>query len=89
MPIQKPAADLQFLRDVSRLWRDGLTQTEIAQEVGLSGASALKGKLYRLGFNLVRQGGLRVVTILGGHDFDQMDADGEIVSAEVLEPVPA
>jgi hypothetical protein len=88
MPIRKPIEDLEFLDRVDRLWRNGSTQTEIAQAEGSSGSSGLHIRLARLGFRLGRQGGgPRLVTTLEGRDYADMRSRGEIAPRE--EAVPA
>jgi hypothetical protein len=66
----------------------GETQDAIAQAEGLSGASALRGKCHRLGFDLERKGGARLVTTLDRRSLSDLVAGGVIV-ADVSVPVPA
>lgn len=47
-----PAEDLEFLREVDRLGRSGMTQTGIAKALGLKSAGALQHRVNRRGCRL-------------------------------------
>lgn len=79
MEIRIKPADLEFLRSVQEMGMRGLTQSDIAAEIGMTPAS-LRYRLNRLGFEPEVLTDLR--TCLGNRRFAEMLENGELVATE-------
>jgi hypothetical protein len=78
MPIVLPAEDVEFLRAVRRGMEAGLTQTEIAERVGLKSAGSLAIRLNSAGFAFVRD----IRPIHGGDTLAELLDRDEILARE-------
>lgn len=71
-------ADLDLLLAVDALGRSGVTQTEIARQLGFSSAGALHRRVNRTGCRLESTPVSRVLVSLTGAPLDEAVASGEV-----------
>jgi hypothetical protein len=76
MPVVIPSDELVFLERVECLGERGMSQTEIAEALGLP-IPTLRSRVARRGLQLVPSTQLR--TSLGGEKFSELRGRGEVV----------
>jgi hypothetical protein len=86
----KPKNELDFLKRVDAAYRQGLTQSEIAQAEGLvGGGPSLLNKVARLGFRFARRGGLMLVDGVAGRPLTEWIESGDLRAASEAAGVAA